>query len=593
MFANWRNKLSLNNVRLRNKMLIVYFLSVFVPVILTNVIFYDITTSNVKKQKMRDISLAIEQVRNDLAAQFDTMAGISAVLYSDTLLNQYLDLHYDLAADYVENYNSYISRTLEKYSPVYQAIQAITLYTENDSIIYGGHILPITDQLRGTSWYKYMVNQPTAGILVDKIAPDYPGIPESVFSFVREVRDTSVANSPRKFMKIDVSYGLIQQIMSDVTLEGDMYLLDGDRIMFTTNPDIDLSKENRYSDVSLPNNTLLMDYNLGSQSESAGSQSYLKEWRLVGAFQERFVLHEVRKSKEFVLYMAIPNLVIPTLVIIWFTRSLNVRLIRILKQVKRVKNHSFETIVQQPSKDEVGQLAEEFNRMTLQVKSLIDDVYVADIQKKSLELERRKAQFNALQSQINPHFLFNALETIRMRSLIKNETETSKIIHNMAKIFRTSLTWNKDRVTISEEMEFIVCFLEIQKYRFEDRLNYHLNIDPAAQRCLVPKMMFLPFVENACIHGIELLKSGGRIEVVIERQKDELLFEIRDNGIGMDEEKVKRFYSYLESEEVIGERIGVQNVIYRLKLIYGDKFRLLIESAPGQGTYISLRIPVE
>jgi two-component system sensor histidine kinase YesM len=261
--------------------------------------------------------------------------------------------------------------------------------------------------------------------------------------------------------------------------------------------------------------------------------------------------------------------------------------------MKKVKNQNFDTIKEAEYHDEIGQLTSEFNRMTLQVKTLIDDVYVADIQKKSLELERRKAQLNALQSQINPHFLFNALETIRMRSVIKDETETARIIANMAKIFRTSLTWSKDRVTVDDEMEFILCFLEIQKYRFEDRLDYRIHIDPSAKKCIVPKMMFLPFVENACIHGIERLKHGGRIDIHIEREEDSMVFAILDNGIGMDEEKVKRFYGYLESEEAIGERIGVQNVIYRLKLIYGDRFRLIIDSAIGQGTYIRLMIPIE
>ncbi len=106
-------------------------------------------------------------------------------------------------------------------------------------------------------------------------------------------------------------------------------------------------------------------------------------------------------------------------------------------------------------------------------------------------------------------------------------------------------------------------------------------------------MVFLPFVENASIHGIEPLKNGGRIEVRVEREDRELVFTIRDNGVGMNDEKVKLFYGYLESEEEIGERIGVQNVIYRLKLIYGNRFQLLIESAPMQGTFIKLRIPVD
>lgn len=584
MLSIIKRVVSMKNVRMRNKMLIVYILSVFIPVVLTNVIFYDITTTNVKKQKMRDVSLTLEQLRNDVASQFDFMEGVSSELYADSVLNSYLDRYYEKSSDYVENYNTYIANRLEKYSPLYEAIQSITIYSNNESLIFGGRISPITDEIRETNWYKTLSTMSSSNILVDKSASNYYRNTAQL-SFIRKM-DSVASREPSKILKIEIHPRLIQQIFSDLTLEGDLYLLEGDRIVYTTNPDVDLSESNSYSSLSLKNNAVVLE-------EHLNRSYYLKDWRIVGEFEDRIVLQEVSKSKEFVLYMAIPNIVVPSLIIIWFSRSLNTRLIRILKHMKRVKNQSFETIEDQESKDEIGQLTGEFNRMTLQVKSLIDDVYVADIQKKALELERRKAQFNALQSQINPHFLFNALETIRMRSLIKGETETAKIIHNMAKIFRTSLTWGKDKVTVSEEMEFIVCFLEIQKYRFEDRMNYHLNIDPAAQRCTMPKMMFLPFVENASIHGIEPLKTGGRIDVTITREEDELMFQIRDNGVGMDEEKVKRIYSYLESEAEIGERIGVQNVIYRLKLMYGDRFQLVIESAPGQGTYINLRIPID
>ncbi|WP_027087580.1 sensor histidine kinase [Cohnella panacarvi] len=583
MLVKLKRALSLKDVRLRNKMLLVYIVSVFVPVVLTNVIFYDITTTNVKKQKMRDVSLTLEQLRNELSAQFNFLAGVAYELYADSVLNSYLDEYYEKSADYVENYNTYIANRLEKYSPLYQAVQSITIFTNNQSIIFGGRIFPITEEIQTTNWFHTLSGMSSSEILVDKSAPIDSGNAEQL-SFIQKM-DSVATGEPNKILRIEVHPKLLGQIFSDVTLEGKLYLLEGDRIIYSNNPDVDLAKSNSYKAVSMRGDSVVLEENL--------NQNYLKNWRIVGEFEDRIVLSEVSKSKEFVLYMAAPNLVVPTLIIIWFTRSLNSRLIRILKQMKRVKNQSFETIEDQESKDEIGQLTGEFNRMTLQVKSLIDDVYVADIQKKELELERRKAQFNALQSQINPHFLFNALETIRMRSLIKNETETAKIIHNMAKIFRTSLTWGKDKVTVSEEMEFIVCFLEIQKYRFEDRMKYNLNIDPAARRCTVPKMMFLPFVENASIHGIEPLKTGGQIDVKIAREEDELLFEIRDNGIGMDAEKVKRFYGYLESEAEIGERIGVQNVIYRLKLMYGDRFRLVIESAPGRGTYISLRIPID
>src|SRR5690606_22873916 len=240
----------------------------------------------------------------------------------------------------------------------------------------------------------------------------------------------------------------------------------------------------------------------------------------------------------FVLYLAIPNVVVPTLIILWITRSLHVRIVRILKHMKRVKNHVFETIRDAETKDEIGQLTTEFNRMTLQIERLIRDVYMADIAKKGLELKSSQAELHALQSQVNPHFLFNALETIRMRSLMKQEDETARIIHNMAKIFRKSLQWGKDRVPVKDEMDLVVCFLEIQKYRFGDKLNYRLDIDKEAEKSLLPKMTLQPLVENASIHGIEPLKQAGTIWVSVKQTNVGLVCTVRDNGIGMSRERL-------------------------------------------------------
>ena len=163
----------------------------------------------------------------------------------------------------------------------------------------------------------------------------------------------------------------------------------------------------------------------------------------------------------------------------------------------------------------------------------------------------------------------------------------------MAKLLRSSLTWNRDRIRVEEELEFIDCFLEIQKYRFGDRLTYRLDVDPDARKVIIPKMVFLPFVENASIHGIEPMKHGGEIDIAIRLEDGFLEFSIRDNGAGMPQEQVERIYGYLNNEsEDLGERIGVQNVIYRLRMVYGDRIRLFVDSAPGRGTFIRIGIPV-
>jgi two-component system sensor histidine kinase YesM len=404
----------LNDVRLRDKMLLVFVLAVFIPVALTNVIFYQITTNNVRNQKLADINRAMEQIRNNVLDQIDAGVGISSVLYSDTLLNQYMEKEYENSSDYVENYHSYIVNLLEKYSPVYQVILAVTIYSDNESILFGGRVQQITDRVRAQAWFQHVTAMSSTLPIIEQNRPDYPGIPPNAISVIRKLTNPGGMNHTEKVLKIDLHPGKLKDVLRNVTLEGHIHLIQGDRILLTTDPERDAIEPVPYTPLDNAGSFIVIE-------KDFGNVSYLSGWKIVGEFEERKVLEEVRKSKEFVAYMAIPNILVPAAIIIWFTRSLSNRLIRILKHMKRVKNHSFDPINERPSADEIGQLTEEFNRMTLQIKSLIHDVYLADIQKKELQLSRNRSQLHALQSQINPHFLFNSLETIRMRSLMKQE----------------------------------------------------------------------------------------------------------------------------------------------------------------------------
>lgn len=577
MRAIRKSAFSLNNVRLRNKMLIVYFLSVLIPVVLTNAIFYNITTNNVKKQKMRDISLAIEEIRNDFMTQVNVAVGISAVIYNDALLIEYMDKNYSMPYDYVYSYQSYIISMLNKYSPVYDAIQRITLYSNNDTLIYGGQVEPVTERTRAQTWYR-LINESAVSVpIVLRTYPEYPGATGEMLSVVRKIGTGEDAQAWEKYMKIDLHPEAIKEMFHNVTLEGDLFLLQGDAVQYATTSGFGLAAQTDFTASETSKDTIEI-------AEDFDNLPYLSDWRIVGRFKESAVLEEVRKSKYFVLYLAVPNVLLPTLLIIWFTRSLNSRLVRILKHMKKVKNHSFETIDRQDAKDEIGQLTAEFNRMTLQIKSLIDDVYIADIQKKELLIKRNQSQLHALQSQINPHFLFNSLETIRMRSLMKKEEETARIIHSMAKIFRKSLAWGKDWVTIRDELDLVACFLDIQKYRFGDKLEYRIEADESVLGLMIPKMTLQPLVENASIHGIEKLKEGGLIRIAIRQTGEGLVCTVQDNGAGIPPDRLEAILSELEQSEDIGESVGIKNVYYRLKLYYRDKVDFEVRSKEGEGT---------
>lgn len=577
----------LHNVRLRNKLLMLYFLCVFIPILLTNVIFYNVTTHNVDQQKKEDISNNLDKLKDDFRARIDNAVGISSVFYTDSLLNDALEHTYTETIEYVHTYNSQVSLIINKYNSVYSEIQSLQVYTDNPTIMDSGGLHPITDVIRETGWFRGLQKLQREGgtyplvIRNNNDEENFSGI-----SVVRQLNYFSNNNAYNKMLKIDLSPDHIEQLFNNQALQGKLYLLNqaGD-IIYSTDTQLDWVRgQTSFRSVAIPDKAMAFERNY--------TVNYLQGWRIV-LVSDAHVLDAVRKSKEFIVYLALLNILLPTLIIIWISHSLHARLVRILVHMKKVKNQHFDLINEPESRDEIGQLTREFNRMTTQIRSLIDDVYIADIQKKDLELKQRQSQLHALQSQINPHFLFNALETIRMRSLMKQENETAKIIKNMAKMFRRSLEWGGDWVTFRDELDLILCFLEIQKYRFGDKLGYRFEVDESVYDYMIPKMTLLPFIENASIHGIEPLQGQGIIELKATKMSEHVRFMISDSGIGMPAEKVALLNAYMKNGDDVSKHVGMKNAFLRLKLYYGDAIDVKIVSEDGTGTMVTITMPVQ
>jgi two-component system sensor histidine kinase YesM len=393
-------------------------------------------------------------------------------------------------------------------------------------------------------------------------------------------------------VKIDLNIKYVNQIFDLSGFEGDIYILNpSNQALFgrlSSGMPSGLISEDRtlsFEEIPKPDKTIVI-------AKPYQKNRYLGVWTVYGVLDEEKILYDVRQSGQFVLWFAGINFLVPTIVIMIISRSIHLRIQDILKHMKSIKGKNFERIPYHRERDEVGELAVEFNRMSERIENLINDVYVVEIQKKELELRQRQAQLHALHSQINPHFLFNALETIRMRSLMKGEAQTAKTIQNMAKIFRKSILWKRSFVTIREELDLIECFLEIQKYRFDSKLEYHIEVDQAVMDIEIPKMAFLPFVENASIHGIENIPGIGYITIQIAQELGQIIFLISDNGVGMDQAKMDELHRYFGEDTAMGDSIGIKNVLTRLKIYYGESFSFDIASEQGKGSRITLRLPI-
>ena len=244
------------------------------------------------------------------------------------------------------------------------------------------------------------------------------------------------------------------------------------------------------------------------------------------------------------------------------------------------------------SKDEIGLVEQSMDRLSLKLQDFIEREYKSELYQAQLESETINARLHALQSQVNPHFLFNALESVRLKAQAKNETETATIIKYMSKMFRYIIDWSEEVVPLSEDIRFLQEFLAIQEYRFGDEFCYDLNVEPQALTVKLPKMLIQPLVENACIHGAESASGIRRVWIDIKMETLSLVIKIRDNGKGIAEDKLESIRALIRQGEDQGRHLGLNNVYQRLKLYYGDNFSFTIQSQPGQGTLCTVRIPL-
>jgi two-component system sensor histidine kinase YesM len=252
-----------------------------------------------------------------------------------------------------------------------------------------------------------------------------------------------------------------------------------------------------------------------------------------------------------------------------------------------VSEGNFKVFVDCSGTDEISELARDFKIMVEKVNALINEVYILDIKKK-------EAEFNALQSQINPHFLFNTMESIRMNLWNRQDYATSEIIQQFALLLRKSIERTDDIIPIYQESELVETYLKIQKYRYGEKLEYEINIPETFYYNIIPKFTLQPIVENAVYHGICQKKGKGKLSIIADKLGDFLCITVEDNGAGMVESKLKEINEQLSENQADkgSGRIGIRNVHQRLRLYFGSPYGMTITSRKNVGTRVEILLPI-
>jgi len=244
--------------------------------------------------------------------------------------------------------------------------------------------------------------------------------------------------------------------------------------------------------------------------------------------------------------------------------------------------------------DEISYLTEQFNDMILRLNTLINENYKAKIRENKFAVLQKEAQLNALQQQINPHFLYNTLELIKWMAYSKGAIDVCNVISALGDFFRGTISSNTDFVTIEQEIEHLNNYIYIQKIRYQGKLNVKLDIEDSIRDCKLLKLTLQPIVENAMIHGLEHIEYERHLSIIAKRKGDKVIIIVEDNGVGIEQEKLNKLKLNISSnKDKNSKSIGLKNVYKRLKLYYEDDFCFLVNSDTNIGTTISIEIPFQ
>ncbi|HEX2926693.1 MAG TPA: sensor histidine kinase [Ruminiclostridium sp.] len=301
------------------------------------------------------------------------------------------------------------------------------------------------------------------------------------------------------------------------------------------------------------------------------------------------IVTETKRNATYAVIIFIVLLIVTLMLVEIISHSITKPIKNLCVTTKLVGNGDFTTRVPDSESDEIATLTTSFNKMIEKIGSLVEDV-------KLEQINLRKTELKLMQAQINPHFLYNTLDTIIWLAEGNQNRDVVNMVSALSKFFRITLSKGYDYINIKEEEMLIRSYLQIQQYRYQDILDYEINISPQLEYCKILKLTLQPIVENALYHGIKNKRGKGKIIIEGYSEEDKVFLKVKDNGIGMNEaqlEKIKKILNGEKDEDNSDQNgFGIFNVNERIKLNFGAEYGLNVKSEYGVGSEFSICIPV-
>lgn len=566
---------------IRTKLLVSYVLILILPFTFLSVCFIRALGEMYVEQKESD-TLATMQVLSENLRY--TLGGVSDVL-SDFCSNievwNYLCHDYRYPDSSIEGYYNVIRPKIDNYKALHPEILEATVYTRNETIITNTSDMQF---LVPGSWEEQLMARMDANLTLWTLEtrPERKGQALYAVRIMRPYGKTvglfSLKLNTKSLMRL-LGEGDNSGSLSIVREDGCIVLSTSDQLMGHLLQDTALAQ----------GRSLVLDGIL----QQAVSTNFLvrhsaSPWQLIQTSSVEDVHLVARTNMTLLTVMGISMLTLMCILAVFFSHGLTTRLSTIRKGIAKVEEGDFSVSIAIKGKDEIAALGGMLNHMVARLDALVTENARIRMQQRELELAQREAQLNALQSQINPHFLFNSLEAI-LYGIRTKSNETEHVVQMLARNLRRLASWEHETTCLQDELLYIDEYLQIQKFRYGDLLRYVVNVEPELMNLHIPNLLLQPLVENAVTHGIAMKSGGGTVTICGRRDMGKIILSVEDDGAGMNEvsqEELRQSLSRPVGQA--GPCIGLKNVYDRIRLYYAEKARFIWESKEGEYTRMTL-----
>ncbi|MBI9014797.1 MAG: histidine kinase [Clostridiales bacterium] len=581
----------MNNLKIANKMMLIYVIGGFIPLLLLSFYLTGYTRSILLDQATKEAvtnALRIEERMQDI---FRITVDVSDGIYLDDQLHQLVNTRYSKTIKTIEDQNKYTK--MDDYLRLYPELDKIRFYANNNTLLDDSQLIPINERHKETDWYKLAMEKDGKISFIYKLDEIKR---ENQLSMVRLIKD-----------KYGRTLGVLVVSIKDETLRklmgSEPYeiigILDNNQIFLSTNSDfeglyIDNNKNNPKDNQLTESIDIYTDNSkkykvITNEFITYSSSNHIRLLTIVPI--ENFIGFANKSIFNSMVLISISVLV--ALVMVYFlTQKLSDHIEEFRTNLHKVAMGDFEVNYSIQGKDEIGSLFVDLEIMTKSIKDLITKIYDVGVQKEQLTSRQREVEFKMLTSQIDPHFLYNTLETIRMEAVLNDQVEIAQIVKNLASIMRRKLTVSNDEVSLESELSLLTDYLEIQKFRFRERISYSIVRECDTDEFKILPLLLQPIVENAFVHGLEKKVGHGTIQIRVSKTNDFLVISIEDDGVGIDEKQLEALKIKMQQDLLSsGNNIGLSNVYQRIQLYYSTPYHLDIKSNRDIGTVVKLYLP--